>query len=266
MRASLVWQPLRASIWLLAALAAGWVAFILVATLTYQSLGAADFLAQFMSRMPRAIRGLVGDENVLTPAGYFGTMFFHPLALLFQGGTVVALVTRLAQDTEIHTADLLLTHPVTRTGLALSRLAAALTGFGCVTLLGLTTFLIGRALTPSMQGLETARIALAFAYDFLLWTAITAAGFLASCVVSTRGAAIARAVGFAGVSYLLNFFGQMWAPMEPLRVASVFYYFRSGVTLGGGSPPLGYPFVLLGVSLACVLLGLLIYRERDITG
>ncbi len=78
MKTSLVLQPLRAARWTLAAL-------MLVATSAYEAFGGRQILSQLLSRMPRAIRTIAGDENALTAAGYFSTLFFHPLALIFKG-------------------------------------------------------------------------------------------------------------------------------------------------------------------------------------
>ena len=266
MRASLVLQPLRTARWTLAALAAGLGALMLVATSTYEVFGGAQMLSQVMSRMPRAIRTFAGDENVLTTAGHFSTIFFHPLALTFKGGAAIALVTKLAQDVETHAADLLLSRPVSRVELALARYLAAFAGVGAVIACGALAFLAGRAMTPAVRELEAAHVIAAFAYDLLLWAAITSVGFVAACLSSARGTAVSWAVGFAALSYLVNFVGQLWKPMEPARRASVFYYFRPGTALAGSSPPAGYLALLACVAVAGVLLGLLAFRRRDIAG
>ena len=130
MKASLILQPLAAARWTLASLALGLAALMLVATSTYETFGGAQILSQFMNRMPAGLRNMLGGENLLTPAGYFSTIFFHPLALVFQGGAAIALVTRLAQDMETHAVELLLSRPVTRAELALARYLAALAGTG----------------------------------------------------------------------------------------------------------------------------------------
>jgi len=266
MKASLVLQPLRTARWTLAALAAGLGALMLIATLTYEAFGGAQMLSQLMSRMPRAIRTLAGDENVLTAAGYFSTIFFHPLALTFKGGAAIALVTKLSQDVETHAADLLLSRPVTRVELALARYLAAFAGVGAVIACGALAFLAGRAVTPAVQELEAIHVIAAFAYDLLFWAAIISMGFVAACLSSARGVAVGWAVGFAALSYLINFVGQLWKPMEPVRRASVFYYFKPGMVLAGSSPPAGYLALLACVAVAGVLLGLLAFRRRDIAG
>ena len=135
---------------------------MLVATSTYEVFGGAQMLSQVMSRMPRAIRTFVGDENVLTTAGYFSTIFFHPLALTVKGGAAIALVTKLAQDVETHAADLLLSRPVSRVELALARYLAAFAGVGAVIACGALAFLAGRALTPAVRELEAAQHAPAY--------------------------------------------------------------------------------------------------------
>ena len=264
MRASLILQPLRTARWTLAALAAGLGALMLVATSTYEVFGGAQMLSQVMSRMPRAIRTFVGDENVLTTAGYFSTIFFHPLALTFKGGAAIALVTKLAQDVETHAVELLLSRPVTRVELALARYLAALAGVAAVIACGAVAFLCGRALTPAVQELEAMHVIATFGYDLLLWAAITSVGFVATCLSSARGQAVSWAVGFAALSYLVNVIGQLWKPMDAARRASVFYYFRPGMALAGSPPPAGYLALLAGVAVAGVLLGLYAFRRRDI--
>lgn len=266
MKASLILQPLRAARWTLAALAAGLAALMLAATSSYEAFGSAQMLSEFVSRLPRAIRSLVGDGNVLTPAGYLSTIFLHPLALTFKGGAAIALVTKLAQDVETHAVELLLSRPVSRVELALARYLAALAGVGAVMACGTLAFLAGRAMAPAVQELEAMHVIAAFAYDLLLWTAITSVGFVATCLCSARGPAVSWAVGFAALSFLVNFVGQLWKPMEPARRASVFYYFRPGIVLGGSSPPVGYLALLAGVALAGLFLGLLAFRRRDIAG
>jgi len=264
MKPSLVLQPLWGARWTLAALAAGLTALMLAATASYSSFGGAEMLAQFISRMPRGIHTLAGGENLLTAAGYFSMMFVHPLALIFKGGAAIALVTRLAQDVETHAADLLLSRPVTRVELALARYLAALAGLTTVIGCGALAFLIGRSRMPAVQELAAMHVLAAFGYDLLLWTAIASAGFFATCLASARGRAVSWAVGFAALSYLLNVVGQLWAPMEPARRASVFYYFRPATALAGSSPPAAHLALLAGVAAAGLVLGLLAFRRRDI--
>ncbi len=266
MKASLILQPLRTARWTLAALAAGLIAMMLVATSTYETFGGGQMLSQLLSRMPRAIRSLVGDENVLTAAGYFSTIFFHPLVLTFEGGAAIALVTKLAHEVESHAVDLLLSRPVTRVELALARYLAAFAAVGAVIVCGALAFLAGRAVTPAVQELGTIQVIAAFAYDLLLWAAITSVGFVASCLSSARGPAVSWAVGFAALSYLVNVVGQLWKPMEPARRASVFYYFRPGMALAGSSPPVAYLALLASVAVAGLLLGMLAFRRRDLAG
>ncbi len=194
------------------------------------------------------------------------TSTYDPLALTFKGGAAIALVTKLAQDVETHAADLLLSRPVSRVELALARYLAAFAGVGAVIACGALAFLAGRALTPAVQELGAMHVIAAFAYDLLLWAAITSVGFVAACLSSARGTAVSWAVGFAALSYLVNFVGQLWKPMEPARRASVFYYFRPGTALAGSAPPAGYLALLACVAVAGVLLGLLAFRRRDIAG
>jgi len=166
----------------------------------------------------------------------------------------------------MHAADLLLSRPVSRVELALARYLAAFAGVGAVIACGALAFLAGRALTPAVQELRATHVIAAFAYDLLLWAAITSVGFVAACLSSARGTAVSWAVGFAALSYLVNFVGQLWKPMEPARRASVFYYFRPGTALAGWWPPAGYLVLLACVAVAGVLLGLLAFRRRDIAG
>jgi ABC-2 type transport system permease protein len=266
MKVSLVLQPLHGARWTLAALAAGLSALMLVATATYQAFGGGQMLAEILGRMPRGIRGILGDENLLTTPGYFSAIFFHPLALIFQGGAAIALVSKLAQDVETHAADLLLSRPVTRVELALARYLAALAGVAAVIACGAVAFLAGGSRTLAVRDLGAGHVLAAFAYDLLLWAAIASVGFVASCLTSARGAAVSWAVGFAALSYLVNFVGQLWKPMEPARRASVFYYFRPATALAGSAPATGYLVLLAGVALSGVLLGLLAFRRRDIAG
>jgi ABC-type transport system involved in multi-copper enzyme maturation permease subunit len=264
MKPSLVLQPLWAARYTIAALAVGLDALILVSTKSYEAFGSGQFLAQLLAQMPRGLRALTGGENLLTPSGYFGAIFFHPLALTFQGAAAIALVTRLPQEVETHVVELLLCRPVTRHGLALSRYLAALLGVGVVIGSGAAAFLAGRALTPAVQELGVWHVLCAFAYDLLLWAAIGGVAFLASCRCSARGTAVSWSIGFAAISFLANFVGQLWKPLEPLRRGSVFYYFKPATVLAGDAPPAGHLVLLGSVTLASVAIGLLTFRRRDI--
>jgi ABC-type transport system involved in multi-copper enzyme maturation permease subunit len=264
MKPSLVLQPLGAARSILAALALGLATLILIATLSYEAFGSAQFIAQLLERTPRGLRALTGGENLLTPAGYFGAIFFHPLALTFQGAAAIAVVTRLAQEVETHVVELLLCRPVTRHELALSRYLASLLGMAVVIGTGALAFLAGRALTPAVQELGVGQVLGAFAYDLLLWAAIGGVAFLATCRCSARGTAVSWSVGFAALSFLANFVGQLWKPLEPLRRASVFYYFRPAAALAGDAPRAGHLILLGSVAVASVVIGLLIFRRRDI--
>ena len=96
-----------------------------------------------------------------------------------------------------------------------------------------------------------------------LMLAFAALSLLAGCLLPTRRDAATAVVAVTVISYFVNSLGQAADVLEPLRPASLFFYFRADNVLVSGVDPAGAG-VLLAVALIAGGLALVLFRRRDI--
>jgi hypothetical protein len=96
-----------------------------------------------------------------------------------------------------------------------------------------------------------------------LTLAFAALSLLAGCLLPTRRDATTAVVALAVISFFVNSLGQAAEVLEPLRPASLFFYFRAENVLVAGVDPAGAG-VLLAVALIAGGLAAAVFRRRDI--
>jgi len=86
-------------------------------------------LNQFMESLPEAVLALIGESDLVSPAGYLNSQLFGSIVpLLFLFYAVGAGAAAIAGEEETGTLDLLLANPVSRTRVLLEKAAAMLFG------------------------------------------------------------------------------------------------------------------------------------------
>jgi ABC-2 type transport system permease protein len=85
-----------------------------------------------------------------------------------------------------------------------------------------------------------------------------------STMANTRGKPVALGAGIIIVMYALNVLASLEDSLDPAKYASFFYYFNyNAAIIKHQIDPLNMG-VFLGTTLVCVIIGLIVFRKRDI--
>jgi ABC-2 type transport system permease protein len=223
-----------------------------------------ETLQKLLSSYPPEMLAFFGDMSnmtaLFTPEGYLGFEFFSLMPVVLGIFAVLAGSGLLAGDEENGTLDLILAHPVNRTGLFFGRLlafVATTAGILVVIWLGLV---IGRNWsTIELTPVELARPFLSLGAELLLFGALALA--LSMLLPSRRLAAAVAGIALVG-SYFLTSLSRINDDLKEMARFSPLNYYQGGEAIRelNGEWLLG----LLAVVTLFVLVAWLRFERRDI--
>lgn len=192
--------------------------------------------------------------------GYFGVECGNVLGL---GGAFFAAlvgISALAKEEKEHTAEFLLTHPVSRTRIIAEKLCAVAAQ---IVLLNLAVIAVtALAVLGIGEKVQVKTLALMFLAYFLMQLEVAAVTFGASAFLKRQSLGIG--LGLAAVFYFLNIIANLTEDAEFLKFITPFSYtdgadIISSGALKGGYLAVGAAFAVIGVVLAFVK-----YNKKDI--
>lgn len=211
--------------------------------------------------IPPALQALVGDVDLASAEGFVSVEFFAWMPVLLVVYAIIQGTGVLAGEESSGTLDLLLAQPISRTRLFIEKATSIVLGTLVIVLL----ILPGWVVTYAAADIDLAlgRLMLATVAMAPLMLAFAALSLLAGSLLPTRRDATTAIVALTVISYFINSLGQAAEVLEPLRPASLFFYFRADNVLVDGVDPAGAG-VLLAVALIAGGLALVAFRRRDI--
>ncbi len=218
----------------------------------------------FVRKMVAAGLG-IDPSAEMGPATMMAMVWTHPVVLALIYTLAISAGTRVpAAEVDRGTIDVLLSLPVSRTGLLAAEAAVALLCGVVVIALGfLGNFVGGWPLDTQTLGTISQRLWVCTN----LW-ALCVAVFGVSCLFSAisdrRGRASAAAIAFVVAAFVLNFLGAFSKPMHQISFLSVLDYYRPLFTLQGNVRPIRDILVLVAIGAACWGFGWLAFKQRDI--
>ena len=182
--------------------------------------------------------------------------------MLGLGGTLYAAITAigaLSGEEREHTAEWLLTHPVTRTRVLTEKLlsvAARIVALNTVVwaVTALCTVAIGESVSNEMW--------LLFVSNLLLHLEIAAVCFCLSAFLRRGGMGVA--LGFSLLIYFVNLIANLTDGMAFLKWVSPFSYADGSHILASGSLDIGYLCVGAAVTAVSLLAAYRRYKTKDI--
>jgi len=215
--------------------------------------------------VPTFVRESAGFDVslLLTFRGAVGIGYFHPAVVAALVATAVLALREPVAEVDERTVELLVARPIPRWAIMARSLAVLAT---CALLLPLA--MLGGTAT----GLATAGRLDDLPFEPYLWLALNDASlvlglggvFAVSSAVSRRSRTYTQlAVGFALVSYVVDFLGRVWPPIRPLGILSPFHYVESAPALAG-RPEMAGVLLLVGLALVASLSALAVFQKRDL--
>lgn len=183
--------------------------------------------------------------------GFFGVECGNVMGL---GGAFFAAligISALAKEEKEHTADFLLTHPVSRTSVIAQKLGAVIAQIVILNLIviavtALSVLIIG-------EKAEVGTFALLFLAYFLMQLEVSAITFGISAFLRRGG--LGLGLGLAAIFYFLNIIANLMEDTKPLKYITPFGYtdsadIISGKTLNGGYLAVGMALMAAGAAAA----------------
>ncbi len=222
-------------------------------------------LEKLVESYPEALKAFVafgGQFDFTSAAGYLGSeLFSFMMPALFLVAAVGHGAGTLAGEEERGTIDLLLSSPLSRTRVALEKLAAMcveLAALGAV--LWLALWVGARAFSMEVS---VAHLASATALLVVLALAYGAIAFMVAAATGRKTLAIGLTVALAVGAYLVNSLASLVEVLEPFQKATPFYHYAVADPLRQGLDP-WHTLFLLAVGAGAAAAGVLLFDRRDL--
>ena len=211
--------------------------------------------------VPPALQAFIGDVDIASGTGFVTAEFFSWIPILLVVYAIIQGSGVLAGEESNGTLDLLLAQPISRMRLFIEKTASILVGTLAILLLILPGWVIPYSSVEIDVGLGRLIVATVAMAPLVL--AFAALALLAGTVMATRREASMAVAVLAVVSFFVNSIGIASDVLEPLRPASLFYYFHSDRIVASGVDLVGVA-VLLGTAIVATGLAAIMFQKRDI--
>lgn len=219
-----------------------------------------QFTAMLESYPPEILAFFGGMDNLFSPQGYLHTYMFSILPLVLGIYAVFVGAGLLAGEEEKGTLDLVICHPVSRTGLFFGRFL----GLVLAQMLVLIIMWIGSVIPLGATSLEITAWDLALPMLSLLamMAMFTGLGLLLSMLLpSSRMAAMTGSV-ILFISYIATTMGVMNPDLEAVTRFSPLSYYQGAKAIG--AMEWGWFAAQVGIALALGLAAWVLFLRRDI--
>jgi len=202
--------------------------------------------------------------SIFTLNGSVALGFIHPIAIALVAALAIGYpVAAIAGERQRGTLEVLLARPISRRDMYRTALGSTVLFVALALAANLAGVVAGAALFGVGDELDHGRLLLAWANAVLLFAALGSIALAASASFDRLLPALGAVIGFAIVSYAVEFLGALWPDIAWLRPWSVFHYFQPAEILGGDAAT-GDLAVLAVVVAASATYGLWIFPRRDI--
>lgn len=221
-----------------------------------------SWMAALLVTLPPEVRALLGNDVVLSPAGFLALGYEHPFFFLLLSTWVVRTTSAvIAGEVGLKTMDLLASRPVARWHLAAAGMTTVALGLGAIVAcawIGTSVGVHTRAL-----GVRASAFAPLALGAWLLFTAWGAVGLAIGSMRREGGQAIAWTTTVIATSFVLDYLARLWAPISGLRPLSLFRYYEPQRILVSGLPSRTI-LVLAGTMIVGLAVSTIIVRWRDL--
>jgi ABC-2 type transport system permease protein len=215
---------------------------------------------------PKEMLALFGyDEGFnFSFANYIGGEYLSLMFPLIIGAYIASFATRFfTREIENGQIANILVQPVSRASIYLSRALAFI--FSIAIIMAVTFFTmppLAQAYNYTVDWMPIFKVSIE---SFIFAIAFGGISFLFSVLVSERGKALALSLGFFISSYIMYALGNINDTIKGYQWLSIFKYYKPVDALNNRTVDISDMFVLLGVFLVTITLGLLWFRRRDIS-
>ena len=198
-------------------------------------------------------------------SGYLSIGFTHPVYHLLTGATVIWFAGRsLAGEMERGSIQISLARPMSRGQTYAARALGVVVVTVVAAAIGPIGTVAGVAIGNPDGSVIYRHLLVQGVASALLIGAIGGATLLISASANTMGQAMGWAIGLLVISYVIDYFAELWSTIKPLEPVSIFNYYDPPVALTAGEISVENAAVLLAVALIGAGAGLLVFARRDL--
>ena len=253
----------------LIALLLGIAFFEFVQPLVIASFGGARGLDAIMDRIPPALQAFTRTRPEFLAlsglAGYLSLGFSHPLYIVLAGAAVIGFAARaLAGEMDRGIIQIPLARPVSRPAVYLSRILGMAIICGLVALIGPVGMVAGLLYSRPEGDFVYAHLGPMALNGLALFWAVGALALWGSAAASTAGRVVGWAISLLVISYFVDYFAGVWAPLQSIAFLSLFDYYEPTETLVSGYANMANLVILAVVGAVAAVAGLVVFTRRDL--
>lgn len=253
----------------LVALLLGIALFEFVQPLVIVSFGGARGLDVIMNRLPPALQAFARTRPEFLAlsglSGYLSLGFSHPLYIVLAGAAVIGFAARsLAGEMDRGIIQIALARPISRPAVYLSRVVGIGVICGLLTLAGPAGMVAGMLYSRPEGEFVYAHLGAVALNGLALFWAIGGLTLWGSAAASTAGRVVGWAIGLLTLSYFVDYFAGVWAPLQSIAFLSLFDYFEPTEALVSGRADTANLVTLATVGAVAAAAGLVIFTRRDL--
>jgi ABC-2 type transport system permease protein len=252
----------------LIALLLGIILFEFIQPVVIASFGGAAGLNAIMERIPPALQAFARTRPEFLALsgleGYLALGFTHPLYLVLAGAAIVGFAARsLAGEMDRGIIQITLSRPISRPAVYGSRVIGVAVICFALAVAGPLGMFAGIVYAePGEMALANFR-AVGLTSLALFW-AIGGLSLLGSAVANGTGRVVGWAIGILVVSYFVDYFAGIWAPLERWTFLSLFDYYNPSQALVTGQSDARNLAILAIVGAVASFAGLAVFTRRDL--
>jgi ABC-2 type transport system permease protein len=252
----------------LVALLLGIVLFEFVQPVVIASFGGAAGLNAIMERIPPALQAFARTRPEFLAlsglSGYLSLGFTHPLYLVLAGAAVVGFAARtLAGEMDRGIIQIALSRPISRPAVYGSRVIGVIVICVALALVGPLGMIAG-ILYARPGDVPLAHFGAVALTGLALFWAIGGLSLLGSAAANGTGRVVGWAIGLLVLSYFVDYFAGLWAPLQPWTTLSLFNYYDPTEALVSGATAAADLAILAVVGTVAAAAGLVVFTRRDL--
>ncbi|MDQ4044793.1 MAG: ABC transporter permease [Chloroflexota bacterium] len=268
MIAPLTQRLLRRGLLGMVMLMVGMMLFQFVNPFIADSLGGPEGLESLVEQLPPAMQALAQlspDFVALTGlAGYLSRGFDHPVFLILLLSAVIGFTGRaIAGEVDSGILALALSRPISRLQLYMARVLSLVLIAIVFGLAGPVASRAGLLVADPAGSVRNGQLLALAALIMLFAWAVGGLSLMVSAMSSSTGRVVSWATGYLVIAYFVDVFAELWSILEPLRPLSLFAWFDTSATMVDAAVPVDSALVLAFVGLVGIVVGWLVFRERD---
>jgi len=220
-------------------------------------------LQGFLDSYPEAIRKIFRMQDYTSGPGFLSTELYSmmvPLVLIAVGATWGASAT--AEEEDEGTADILITLPISRTRILLSKIAATITVVVALSFLAVANILILK--NPVEMKIDTAKLLAATLSSISLGIFFTGVAFLVGAFSRHKGSAIGVVTGLSLIAFLIYSLSALVDDFDPITPYNPMEWGLGGQPLFNGVDTAGNLKLLVG-GVILLVLAIAQFNRKDIS-